>query len=99
MNLPVRSDYVYVKFKHGVQGKPISCFGTGLDGAVVTSSPIGLVITEFASQYRLKPRAIFKVSVGRCKATTPSALSTTNKVTIPTHGRRQTGKISEMREL
>ena len=34
---------------------------TGPDGAVVMSSANGLVGTEFASRYRLQPRAGFKI--------------------------------------
>ena len=43
-----------------------------------------LVGTEFASQYRLQPRAGFFLGiVGRCKASTPSSfLLTSNRVTI-----------------
>ena len=55
---------------------------TGSDGAMAMTSANGLVGTGFASRYRFQPRAVFKVPLGRCKATTLSSFSLdSNRVT------------------
>ena len=50
---------------------------TGPNGAVAMSSANGLVVTGFASRYRLQTEWVFKGPMGRCKATTHSYFSLT----------------------